>query len=240
MRRATWGASNRAAAAGGGARMTHLVSNPVRMTLLAGVAAFATSPVSTIAQATLPTGHTISVRHGDITSEDSDVIVNAANRHLRHGGGVAGAISRKGGPAIQAESNDWVARHGALNDGNVAVTSAGNLPARYVVHAVGPVWHGGGDQEETKLEKAVLNSLKKAEELQARSVALPAISSGIFGFPKERCAEIMVQTTTDFYHQQKPTRLKDVRLTNFDAETVGIFKRKLTEKFPAARVHSEL
>jgi O-acetyl-ADP-ribose deacetylase (regulator of RNase III) len=123
-----------------------------------------------------------------------------------------------------------------------------------VVHAVGPIWHGGGDQEETKLEKAVLNSLKKAEELQARSVALPAISSGIFGapatqhffftrwpprprahrdticgahttahdtthdtrlslagFPKERCAEIMVQTTTDFYHQQKLTHLKDVR-----------------------------
>ncbi|MFN4183004.1 MAG: macro domain-containing protein, partial [bacterium] len=122
-------------------------------------------------------GHIVKIVEGDITEEQVDAIVNAANSYLKHGGGVAGAIVRKGGKIIQEESD----RIGYVPVGEVAITSAGALPAKKVIHAVGPRWGEGNENE--KLRSAVWNSLKKAQEEQFQSISLPAISAGIFGFP---------------------------------------------------------
>ena len=119
----------------------------------------------------------IELIQGDITKSDADAIVNAANSLLIMGAGVAGAISAKGGPSIQEECN----KMGGCSVGNAAVTGGGNLKAKYVIHAVGPRWGEGG--EDDKLKNSTINSLKRAEELQLTSIAFPAISTGIFGFP---------------------------------------------------------
>ncbi len=174
-----------------------------------------------------PADQVLEVRQGDLTQEEVDAIVNAANSHLAHGGGVAGAIVRRGGYAIQEESDRWVAEHGPVPTGQVAVTGAGHLPCQWVIHAVGPVWQGGGAHEEELLEAAVRNSLLKAEELNLQSIALPAISSGIFGFPKERCAEIMIATAIDFFSQQPHCKLSRICFTNIDEATVAIFEAKI-------------
>merc|ERR1712100_136011 len=131
---------------------------------------------------------TLQVRMGDLTVEKVDAIVNAANTSLDHASGLAGAIVKKGGRIIQDESDDLVRRRGRLDDGGVCVTTAGSLPCKKVIHAVGPVWHGGGYGEEMLLQMAARGSLDKAAELGFRSIALPAISSGIFGYPKPKCA----------------------------------------------------
>ncbi len=184
-------------------------------------------PTRLIAQYTLPSGQTVEVRHGDLTEEDTDAIVNAANSRLAHGGGVAGAIVRKGGREIQEESNRWVQEHGPVPTGQVAVTGAGRLPARYVIHAVGPVWQGGHQNEDELLRQAVWNSLAKAHDLGLRSIALPAISTGIFGFPKDRGARIIVETVLDFLQRHPDSPLRLVRLTNIDATTVSLMKQAL-------------
>ncbi|WP_126451398.1 macro domain-containing protein [Sulfodiicoccus acidiphilus] len=132
---------------------------------------------------------------GDITALEVDVIVNAANSYLEHGGGVALAISEKGGPRIQRESTEYVRKHGPVPAGSVAVTSAGRLRAKYVVHAVGPIYGVEGDD---KLESAVRNSILKAMELGAKSVALPAISTGAYGYPYERCALLTARVLREF------------------------------------------
>jgi O-acetyl-ADP-ribose deacetylase (regulator of RNase III) len=139
----------------------------------------------------------VKVIQGDITEVEADVIVNAANSYLQHGGGVALAISRKGGPTIQRESDEYVRKHGPIPTGGVAVTSAGKLRARYVIHAVGPKFGMEGDE---KLEEAVRNSILKAVELGARSVALPAISTGIYGYPYSRCAQITAKVLRELWH----------------------------------------
>ena len=175
------------------------------------------------AELRLKSGQVIQARQGDLTLEPVDAIVNAANEDLQHGGGVAGAIVRRGGFVIQEESERWVRKHGSLPTGEVAVTGAGRLPCRYVIHAVGPVWRGGGQGEEALLRQATTNSLLKAEELKLRSIALPAISSGIFGFPKERCAQIMLAAALDFCAQRPDSTLREIRFTNIDAPTVDLF-----------------
>lgn len=164
------------------------------------------------------------IRHGDLTQEETDAIVNAANTHLSHGGGVAGAIVSRGGYLIQEESDAWVRRHGVVPTGQVAVTGAGKLPCRIVIHAVGPVWHGGNHNEEELLRMAVWNSLVKADELRLRSIAIPAISSGIFSFPKERCAEILIAAAFDFYKQHPDSSVQEIRFTNIDRPTVEVFR----------------
>src|SRR5512142_3082566 len=111
-----------------------------------------------IVQRILPTGQTIQIVQGDITIEEVDAIVNAANEHLQHGGGVAWAISKKGGSAIQKESDAWIRQHGRVTHAHPAWTSGGDLPAKYVIHAVGPVW-GDGDEDQ-KLSDAVLGCLR--------------------------------------------------------------------------------
>lgn len=134
----------------------------------------------------------IRIIEGDITTLEVDAIVNAANSQLQHGGGVAGAIVRRGGASIQEESD----RIAPVAVGGAAATAAGSLPAKWVIHAVGPRM-GEGD-EDGKLERATRSALQVAEELGAASVAFPAISTGIFGYPIDRCARIMLRTVRDF------------------------------------------
>ena len=163
-------------------------------------------------------GKIIKVIKGDITLEGTEAIVNAANSHLKHGGGVAGAIVRRGGQIIQEESD----KIGYVPVGSAAITTAGNLKAKYVIHAVGPVW-GEGDEDE-KLKNAVLSALKIAEEKGIKSVSLPAISSGIFGFPKERAAKIIFKTAVDFLLKAK--NLKEIHFCNIDGLTASLFEKE--------------
>ncbi len=169
----------------------------------------------------LPTHQTIQIAQGDITIEAVDAIVNAANEQLQHGGGVAWAISRKGGPALQSESDAWIQQHGPVSHAHPAWTSGGLLPAKYVIHAVGPVW-GDGD-EDKKLSDAVTGSLRVADELKCASIALPAISTGIFGFPKDRAAEIIFKSIFQYCAQNQSSGIKTIKLILFDWETVRDF-----------------
>jgi len=160
---------------------------------------------------------TIRLVQGDITERDTDAIVNAANSHLQHGGGVAGAIVRKGGQIIQDESDNI----GFTPVGSTALTSAGRLKTKFVIHAVGPRM-GEGD-EDNKLRNAVLNSLLIASQKGLRSISMPAISSGIFGFPKDRAAKIMFKTIEDFFDTTTASELKIIKLVLFDQSTVDAF-----------------
>lgn len=177
----------------------------------------------------LPSGQTLQLVQGDITIEEVDAIVNAANERLQHGGGVAWAISKKGGPAIQRESDAWVRHHGIVSHARPAWTSGGRLPAKYVIHAVGPVW-GDGDEDQ-KLAAAVTGSLRAAEELKCISVALPAISTGIFGFPKERAAAILFSAIEKFFLETSMPVLRTVKLVLFDLPTVEVFLKSWQEKW---------
>lgn len=169
----------------------------------------------------LPTGQLVRVIQADITSESVDAIVNAANEHLQHGGGVAGAIRRKGGETIQQESNDWVRRHGPVETGRAAITGAGNLPARFVIHAVGPVWGSGNESE--RLGSAVSSALALADSQGLISVSMPGISSGIFGGPKDVCARVIVQAVLEYWRQQPSSGIKEVRFCNIDDLTSAAF-----------------
>lgn len=171
----------------------------------------------------LSTGQRVQIVQGDLTEEVVEAIVNAANANLQHGGGVAKAIIRRGGPEIQAESDAWVRSHGPVSHAEPAYTRAGSLLCRYIIHAVGPVW-GEGD-EDAKLQAAVLGSLAVASRLGLSSMALPAISTGIFGFPKERAATIILTTIHDFFVQNPASNLKLVRLTLFDQPTIQAFSK---------------
>lgn len=177
---------------------------------------------------TLPKGQSIQIVQGDITIEEVDAIVNAANDHLQHGGGVAWAISKKGGSTIQKESDAWVRHHGRVSHARPAWTSGGRLPAKFVIHAVGPVW-GDGD-EDNKLESAVTGSLRVADELKCSSIALPAISTGIFGFPKDRAAEIIF-SAIEKYFAENSSGLKIVKLVLFDQTTVDVFIKSWHDKW---------
>lgn len=175
-----------------------------------------------ILEKSLNNGRRLEIAQGDLTEESLDAIVNAANAHLQHGGGVAGAIVRKGGYPIQEESNAWVRKYGPVSHAQPAYTGAGKLPCRYVIHAVGPVW-GEGD-EDAKLQAAVSGSLTVASRLGLHSIALPAISTGIFGFPKERAARIILVAIRDYLQDNPDSSLNLVRLTLFDQETLDAFR----------------
>jgi O-acetyl-ADP-ribose deacetylase (regulator of RNase III) len=144
---------------------------------------------------------------GDITQLDVDAIVNAANERLAHGGGLARVISRKGGPAIRKESNAWVRTRGRVLTGSAALTSGGNLKARYVIHAVGPVYGRTAHAAEL-LASAVRASLQMADGRGLASIALPAISTGIFGYPMREAAQVMLRAVVDYLEGQ--TNLKRV------------------------------
>lgn len=164
---------------------------------------------------------TVQLVQGDITQEEVDAIVNAANQQLQHGGGVAAAISRAGGAQIQQESDEWIEKHGPVTHANPAFTSAGNLPSRYVIHAVGPRW--GSGEEDRKLADAVTGSLRLANDLNAQSLSLPAISTGIFGFPKKRAAKVILRAIESYAADHPQTGVEEVRLVLFDQPTVDAF-----------------
>lgn len=163
----------------------------------------------------------IILKLGDITEEDTEAIVNAANSQLQHGAGVAGAIVRKGGRTIQDESN-YI---GFVPVGNAAITGGGNLKARYVIHAVGPRMGEGAEDE--KLRNATHNSLLLAEENNIRTLSFPAISTGIFGYPVDRCAKIMLSTLKQY--SQGQTSVVEIHMCLFDEATLEIFKQAAVE-----------
>jgi len=178
----------------------------------------------------LPSGAVLSLRRGDLTEERVDAIVNAANQHLAHGGGVAGAIVRRGGPSIQRES-DAV---GFTPTGTAAVTGAGDLPARFVIHAVGPVW---SQHEEAEADRLLASAVEAALELAsargAESIAFPAISSGIYGFPKDRCARVMLAAVLGFLEENAGAPPGDVRFVLVDRPTEDAFRAAWSERFNA-------
>jgi O-acetyl-ADP-ribose deacetylase (regulator of RNase III) len=183
----------------------------------------------------LQTGQTIQIVQGDITIENVDAIVNAANEHLQHGGGVAWAISKKGGPKIQKESDEWIRQHGLVPHSHPAWTSGGLLPSKYVIHAVGPVWGntqraGTSGDEDVKLADAVTGSLRVADELKCFSIALPAISTGIYGFPKDRAAEIIFSTIDKYFVENSSSAVKTVKLVLFDQPSVDVFIKTWQDK----------
>jgi O-acetyl-ADP-ribose deacetylase (regulator of RNase III) len=162
---------------------------------------------------------------GDITKIAVDAIVNAANSSLLGGGGVDGAIHRAGGPAILANCRKIIARQGGCKTGEAVITTAGNLPAKYVIHTVGPVWNGGNKNEAALLGNAYRNSLQLALENAVKSIAFPNISTGIYHFPKDKAAAIAVSTVKDFV-QEHPS-IEEVFFVCFDEENVVLYQQAL-------------
>jgi O-acetyl-ADP-ribose deacetylase (regulator of RNase III) len=172
-------------------------------------------------------GCKIGLVKGDITRVEADAIVNAANSWLKHGGGVAGAIVREGGRIIQEESDRIVKERGSIRVGEAVYTSAGSLKAKYIIHTVGPRM-GEGDEDE-KLRTATLNSLKLAEQLGLSSIVFPAISTGIFGYPKDRCAQVMLRTIKEYI--LSGGRLKGILICLYDEATYRVFEEALWKIF---------
>jgi O-acetyl-ADP-ribose deacetylase (regulator of RNase III) len=166
----------------------------------------------------------IEVIGGDITKVHADAIVNAANSSLMGGGGVDGAIHRVGGPAILEECRAIVARQGRCNTGEAVITTAGLLPARYVIHTVGPVWNGGTSDEERLLANAYKNSLALAVNAGCRSIAFPGISTGIYRFPKDLAAKIAIRTILSY---PENGTLEKVYLVCFDRDNEKFLKNEL-------------
>jgi len=163
-----------------------------------------------LAERFLPTGQTLQLVQGDLTAETTDAIVNAANSHIQHGGG----------PAIQQQSDEWVRAHGTVTHERPAWTSGGRLPVKYVIHAVGPVW--GDGNEDAKLASAIEGALATAEELGCESISMPALSTGIFGFPRERAARVILSTVRTHF-SGRPSGLKVVRIVLFDPPSAEVF-----------------
>jgi len=164
---------------------------------------------------------------GDLTKQDVDAIVNAANSGLRGGGGVDGAIHRSGGPEIDEECRKIIGRIGRLETGNAVITSAGNLSARYVIHTVGPVWHGGSSGEEKLLADSYLNCMKLASEKGLETIAFPNISTGVFGFPKELAAGIAYNAVKEALESYR--EIKEVRFVCFDDVNFVIYQKLMSK-----------
>ena len=172
----------------------------------------------------------IKIIQGDISKLEVDAIVNAANSSLMGGGGVDGAIHRAGGSSILSECREIVVLQGRCEAGKAVITAGGNLPAKFVIHAVGPVWHGGNNNEAFLLKNAYLNSLKLAVENGIESIAFPNISTGVYGFPKEKAAEIAIRAVSEFL--SKNLLLKQVYFVCFDEENYELYQQsKLIQRF---------
>jgi O-acetyl-ADP-ribose deacetylase len=165
---------------------------------------------------------------GDITKMKVDVIVNAANSSLMGGGGVDGAIHRTGGPAILEECKRIVAKQGGCKTGEAVITGAGDLPAKYVIHTVGPVWNGGKNNEKEKLANCYLNSLQLAVEHNCRTIAFPNISTGVYRFPKEAAASIAVESIRKFLSQNDS--IEKVIMVCFDEENYQHVLNRITKR----------
>jgi putative ATPase len=163
---------------------------------------------------------------GDLTAQQVGVVVNAANEQLAHGGGVAAALAKKGGPAVQQESDEWVAAHGEVGPGHAAVTTAGDLPADRIVHIVGPRYREGQDNEGL-LRQAIETALDTAAAAGARSVAMPAISAGVFGYPRDEATQV-IATTARAWLDRHGGPVEEVRLVGFDEGTAQDFAAALS------------
>jgi O-acetyl-ADP-ribose deacetylase (regulator of RNase III) len=165
----------------------------------------------------------IQLIQGDITKLEVDAIVNAANSSLMGGGGVDGAIHRAGGPAILEECREIVIRLGRCETGQAVITSGGKLPAKFVIHTVGPIWRGGYNNEARLLENAYLNSLKLAVKNGIETIAFPNISTGVYGFPKEKAAAIAVKTVSNFLSEN--VQIRQVYFVCFDGENFQLYNQ---------------
>ena len=171
---------------------------------------------------------------GDITDQQVDAIVNAANTRLDHGAGVAGAVIKKGGYGIQKESDNFISQYGLLREGEVAVTGAGKLPCKRIIHAAGPMWRKAESERcKRALRMACLESLAAASGKKCKSIAFPAISSGIYGMPKDICAKVMLDAVREYVTRRDPSKstLIDIRFVNIDDLTVKVFKKEFVEFF---------
>ena len=192
------------------------------------------SPLPQHLNQVLKNGVVLSLYQGDITDERVDAIVNAANENLQHGAGVAAAIVRKGGRQIQEESNRLTKKYGQLDVGKAAYTSGGFLPCRYVIHAVGPRWGShGGERSILLLRQACVQSLRLAVRLELSSIALTAISSGIFGMPKDICAQVMFKAVEEFSASDDAefSTLRDVRMVIIDDPTISVFQEEFVKRY---------
>ncbi len=168
----------------------------------------------------------LKVVKGDITRIEVDAVVNAANTSLLGGGGVDGAIHRAGGPEILDACRAIVARQGGCKTGEAVITTAGMLPAKYVIHTVGPVWNGGENREDELLAACYWHSLELAERNQCRTLAFPNISTGVYHFPKDRAASIAVRTIQKWLQQH--TLPEEVLLVCFDHESYALISNELS------------
>lgn len=169
----------------------------------------------------------ITLVQGDITKESVDAIVNAANSRLAGGGGVDGAIHRAGGPEIMAECDKIRAERGGCPTGEAVATTAGKLNAKYVIHTVGPIWDQQPPKESDRLlANAYRNSLALAQQLNAKTVALPSISTGVYGFPIERAAPLVLQTVRDAVTNSS---LEEVRFVLFSASDLAVYESALAQ-----------
>ncbi len=167
----------------------------------------------------------IEIIQGDITKIKVDAVVNAANNSLLGGGGVDGAIHRAGGKAILEECIQIRNRQGGCETGEAVITTAGNLPAKYVIHTVGPVWNGGQGEEEEKLRSCYKNSLDLARENGIKTIAFPNISTGVYRFPKDMAARIAVEEVASFLQQNE--EIERVIFVCFNQENHDIYTRLL-------------
>jgi len=165
---------------------------------------------------------------GDITRQATDAIVNAANSSLMGGGGVDGAIHRAGGLTILEECKQIVARQGRLPTGKAVITTGGNLKAKYVIHTVGPIWHGGNKGEPELLASAYQQSLKIAAEKNINSVSFPSISTGAYGYPVGQASEVALDAVITFL-SQRTASLREVVFVLFDSRTFGVYSSALRE-----------
>jgi len=173
-------------------------------------------------------GVKLSIVKGDITRQDTDAIVNAANSSLMGGGGVDGAIHRAGGPAILEECKEIVNRQGRLPAGKAVITTGGNLKARHVIHTVGPIWHGGSKGEPELLAGAYRESLRLAAENNLTSISFPSISTGAYGYPVDKASRIAIGTIISFL-RQGVTPIREVVLVLFDSRTLDDYSSALSE-----------
>ncbi|HSR46601.1 MAG TPA: macro domain-containing protein [Anaerolineales bacterium] len=183
----------------------------------------------TVLEYRFPDGALLALVQGDLTEVQLEAIVNAANPQLQHGGGLAGAIARRGGKSIQRESNAWVREHGPARFDRPAITGAGDLPCRAVIHAVGPIW-GEGD-EDRKLAVAVQSSLALASQRGFSSLGMPAISTGVYGFPVQRAAPIVLEAIAAFFAASPNSPVRHVEVTLFDGPTLAVFEDAFRARF---------
>ena len=178
--------------------------------------------------------HKLDICHGNIVHEKVDAIVNAANEDLKHIGGLAKSIVDNGGSTVQSESNEYVRSHGKVTTGTCICLGAGNLPCKKIIHAVGPQWRGGGKNEEQTLHNTVYKCLQCADKEKLNSIALPAISTGVYGVPEVVCARASLRAVRDYYQSKPHSTINTVRFVLYTQSGVQHFGSAFKYMFPKA------